>query len=858
MSFRGFALTIAGCPYLFTTGAVSTIPTSSSPLWFGADCTIATGYLHHPRARWTERAKPLDGDLELAPQTFSLHDAPLSSIGALVTRLATRDAINTTSTPLAASLTAAATSATVGDGSLFTAPCFGWIEGECVEVTAVASNTLTITRGALGTKAVAHTIDPAASRFPEVFTEFPWVVRRKVCLWGVDGANVATLLWAGFAVRAPALAEDGARYDLTADPLWTVLRQCPVGGSLGAARLVGYGRTGTTGRVQNTANAFLQSLWTLNATGARANVGSLGPFRDLEGALRDHEVETSARTTTAGLRVEAHLARSGRDLALNADALTATTAAFSCALTFCGETGDRVTSGWRTATRQALRITRGPVPSVWYCANANGRSNTWLVSSLAALPASWTATTTTDGTFSTTEQPALRVPLSDSWHVIFTPDPSFATGATDDGGVLGPRINGTVTVAPRKPGLTTAPEVVVLKDPAPLQVVYRVRADHWVYGIKRSVAALCEDGTADDWDWTGVDDVARATAGLRVAREWTFDGKRTLGSVVQECCQLHGCSPVLRSGRLALHAWGWPSAQATPANITKTMLVGRPTWTRWQEGLANRVQIKSADLVVDASQAGSRAKYGPGRQITVELAGLDEQTSPVDDPYDFARGVIGRMELWSEPLGVARFTVPADLEVGDGTALTRLELGRELTVSEWMLPDGAGGRGLSATRAVVVARDVDLGAASLTLDALLFPRLAYPYAPCGKVDSLISSTVVSLATSFVDGTSTYSGGEDAATFSAGDVVELIERDTTTLWTEQLTVASVDVALGRLTFTTALSATAQAKLAGSAWIDVRYAPFSACTTAQRAAWMFVGDDTTAVIGGTATRARPIAP
>ncbi len=314
----------------------------------------------------------------------------------------------------------------------------------------------------------------------------------------------------------------------------------------------------------------------------------------------------------------------------------------------------------------------------------------------------------------------------------------------------------------------------------------------------------------------------------------------------------------MRSGRLALHAWGWPSAQVIPANITASQIIGRPTWARWQEGLANRVQIKSAEIVVDASQAGSRAKYGPGRQIVVELAGLDEQTSPIDDPYDFARGVIGRMELWSEPLGVARFTIPCDLAVGDGTALAELELGRELTVTEWMLPDGAGSRGLVATRAVIVARDVDLGAASLTLDALLFPRVAYPYAPCGKVDSLISSTVVSLATAYVNGAQTYSGGDDSETFAAGDVVELIERDTTTAWSEQLTIASVDTVLGRLTFTGALSATAQGKIAGSEWIDVRYAPYADCAAAQQAAWMFVGDDTAEVIDGTAAPARPIAP
>lgn len=855
MTFKGFALSVAGCPYLFTTGAVTSLPSSSHPLWFGASTTLAAGYLHPPTGRLTERAKPLDGDLEQAPQTFSLHDAPHGSIGALLTWLATRDAVHTTSTPLAATVTAGATSWTVGDGSLFTAPCNAWCEGECVRVTAVSGNTLTVTRAHLGTKAVAHTIDAGRARFPEVFTDLPWIVRRKVALWGVDGAGAATLLWVGFAVRSPSLADDGARFDLSCDPLWVVLRQAPVGGDLGSTRLVGFGRTGTSSRTTSANLALLQTRWTF-ASGAIALVGSLGPFRSFEALARDHEGEVSARTNALSLRLEAHIARSARDARIDADAVTATVTTFWLQTTWLGQTTEQVTSSARSGTRQGVLSSFGPIPGAAYFTIPGG-SSTWCVASLASLPSSWSSATTTRGSLTTTETPALRTVRDDDFFVVLT------AVSTADGGELGPRVTGTVGLRERTPGagarLTGANNEIVLKDPPPLQVIYAVRTDHWVYGLRYSLSALVEDGTADDWDWSDSDDVVAATAGLRVARDWTFDGKRTLGSVVQECSLLHGCSPVLRAGRLALHAWGWPSAAATPAaSIGASQILGRPTWLRWQEGLANRVKIQSADLVVEASQAHSRARFGPGRQITVELAGLDDQASPIDDPYDFARGVIGRMELWSEPLGVARVVVPADLAVGSGTALTELELGDEASITEWMLPDGAGGRALTAARGVVISRELDLSAATLTLELILFQRLGYPYAPCAKVDSLISSTVVSLALNYVGGASTYSGGDDVETFAAGDKVELIERDTTTAWSEALTIQSVDVALGRITFTGALSATAQSKIAGSSWIDLRYDNFANCTATQKASWMFVGDDTDELIDATATRVRRIAP
>lgn len=850
--FKGFALTIAGCDVAFTTGGQSAL-TSSSDLW-PSPASVADGWLAWPRVRWSERAKPLDGDLDVSPLSFTLHDGQHAAAGGshLLTLLAARDAVNATSTPLASSITASATSATVGDGSLFTAPCIAWCEREAWAVSAVAGNVLTITRGALGTKATAHTVDAARTLYPEVFTSFPWATRRKVVLWGVDANNDCTALWSGFATRAPALDDDGARYTLACDPAWVVQRQNPVGGDLASVKVVGYARTGIAAdSLPGDGDALLRTTWTLNGTGRRAYAVSNGPFRDWDALARSHEADVASRTATAGTQINCHINRSGTSVTLNADAATSVTAAFSCSPIFAGRVLPRVPSEYRTATRQALTLSFADVPSSLYITTPNATS-TVLVSGLAGLPSSWSAVTNTLGGLTTVEVPALRAHISEDWSLLLT------GVTTTDGGTLGPRVTGAALPMPRKPALRQPPDVLMLKDGPALQAVYRVRTDHWALGLRYSVVALCEDAHPDDWDWTDVQLVTRATAGLRTARDWVFDGRRTLGSVVNECCLLHGCSPVLRGARLALHAWGWPSAAETPAAaVTAVQIIGKPTWKRWTDGLSNRLQIKSPELTIDASQAQSRARYGPGRVVTVELAGLDDQASPIADPQDFARSVMGRLELWSEPLGCVVFTVPCDLAVGDGTALTELELGRELRVTEWMVPDGAGGRGLTAARAFVLARDIDLGAATVQVEAALFLRQSYPYAPCAKAGSVVSGTVLALATGYVGGATSYSGAGDATTFAAGDVVDLIERDTTTAWTERLTIASVDTGLGRITFTGAMSATAQTKIAGG-WVDVRYAPFADCTAAQQAAWMFVGDDTAEVIDGTATRARAIAP
>ena len=867
MSLLGYALTIEGVDYLFTTGGLPAVSsTSPSDLWPDPG-EVADGYLAWPKNRITERAKPLDGDLELDGQRFVLHDAGHTSVNGapLLTWLATRDAQNVTSTPLAADLSDSATSFTVGDGSLLdTFPRVVWIEREAILCSGRFGNTVSVDtggRGYLGTKASAHTIDASRALFPEVFRDLPWINRRKVVLWEVDASGVASAVWIGYAVRGPVLAGggsdgEGAPYEVPCDSLWLVQSQCPVGGELGSVRPVGFGRCGR-GATDNTGNpdALVKVSFLVEDGVTRpppyiaAQVN--GPFRTFEQLGRALEEETLTRSTARGQRIDLQVQRSGSEARFNAEVVANISGfpIFSLLVVFGGTESARTGSSPRSTTRNGVTVSVRDVPRALYLA-IEGDTGTILVTGLGSLPSSWTATTSTDDTFTTVSTPVLRTVLDEDWYVL------LEVITATDGGALGPRITGSFRLAPRKPGVVPRQQILALRDPQPFQVVYRVRTDHWAYGLRRAVVPLCEDAQAEeDWDWSAVEDVARATAGLRVARDWSFAGKTTLGSVVRECCLLHGCTPVTRSGRLALHAWGWPDATVTPAvSLDREDILGDPTWQSWVEGLANRLQVKSEALNLDASQSQSRKRYGPGRQIAIELAGLDTQVSPIEDPTDFARSILGRLELWAEPLGVVRLTVAASYR-------SALELGKEFVVSEWMLPDGAGGRGLSEARAFVIARelDLDLDTASLTVEAIAFKRLAYPYAPCLRVAALADVDKIEYeAVGYINGTSSYSGGNDGETFAVGDEVELIVRDSTTLTTEAATVLAIDTAMRTMTFSAALSGTLQSTITGGAMVDVRFAPYATPVQAAQESWMFVGDDSTEVIDGTADRARPIAP
>ena len=179
MSWQGYALSVAGCPYLFTSGPLTLRECASSgagtaltsdeqtarPWWFydASLMGIAEGFLDVDAIAWAETAKPLDGDLDMGAQTFRLHDARADGHD-LVTWLATRFADDVTSSPLASSVSSSATTWTVGHGATFSVDSFVWCERECARVTAVSGNDLTVARAQLGTRAVAHAVDDAAGR----------------------------------------------------------------------------------------------------------------------------------------------------------------------------------------------------------------------------------------------------------------------------------------------------------------------------------------------------------------------------------------------------------------------------------------------------------------------------------------------------------------------------------------------------------------------------------------------------------------------------------------------------------------------------------------------------------------------
>jgi hypothetical protein len=132
----------------------------------------------------------------------------------------------------------------------------------------------------------------------------------------------------------------------------------------------------------------------------------------------------------------------------------------------------------------------------------------------------------------------------------------------------------------------------------------------------------------------------------------------------------------------------------------------------------------------------------------------------------------------------------------------------------------------------------------------------------------VSSTVVDVDATPI-GSFDYAGGTDGlggtgtgvqTLFAAGDRVELLTRDATTLTSEDRIISTITWTgtEWRIAFTVALSAGMQAAIAAGP-VDIRGSAYatSGLTSAQKD-YMHIADDATLVIDGTADRARVIAP
>jgi len=293
------------------------------------------------------------------------------------------------------------------------------------------------------------------------------------------------------------------------------------------------------------------------------------------------------------------------------------------------------------------------------------------------------------------------------------------------------------------------------------------------------------DQVSDSVDWDRIAAVAPRAAAWLTGRDYYIDLSKPILDTFRNEGALNGCLCLATyHGRLAYA--GIREVTATEhmdATITKTDLrrdAAPPAMTDVRDGLASgyKLTFPSGDIlrIIDGSAI---AECGEGVDI--------EATAPFASSYQAASGsvmddafqqlvsnyALPAVHAWSRAYRTA--VLPLTLKHAG------LEVGSILSISEWVLPNGSGTRGLSSAPAVVMGRRVNYSKGTVDLTVRLSSSGITGYAPEALVASVVGA-VVTLDTTTL-GTHGFAPADEtdagASYFTVGDPVLLHELDTTT-------------------------------------------------------------------------------
>ncbi len=862
----GYALSLDGCPLLFRDGTSTSLPTSTDADWSTA--WTAACLLETPQISWTERIHVIDGDMDVEAQTFQLHDASLGSgiTGSYpcITYLTTRSSENIVGHKITGSISAAALSITIlaGGASYPSGSQVIYVDQEAILCDSRSGNVFTVNasgRGYYGSLAVAHTTTTdvyGASGAAVAWRDFPGFHRRRVILWRVSGAGVATPLWRGICGITPRLARGGAMMEIQAEHLWTRIADLPLGPPAAGAHLSRFNSGGIQLGLRPGDNQLTVNIpW----TGLFVST-SIQPT--LDDALTAAVGALQRQADSVG--VEATMRASVLNDAIHFEVTVPTATMVTVAAQIAGGKKESVT--WE-GNHADLDLTE--LPSALVYVDPGNSAYDLPVDNTLSMPTLGYTAASPDG-FRTSTAPVFRGAYSDDLWLDVSPSSYSSYYST---------LTGSAKLTPRTSLGRPSPRPFWVTEALYLKATACITTEHWAhglrYGVVAGVAGLTQTGLdARDWEWSGFDRLVRLRTGPSAARKWFFDGSTKFGPTFTAICRYEGAALAIRNSRFSPIVIQPPIATDVPvATLTKADILGVSLWSHNDDGLVNCAEVETNDLKVLVRDVNSVSRYGPTRTVKLELKdGVTRGSDPRSIAQNVLRNVIG---MFSEPTYLA--TIKCRLDKADA-----IQTGDYISVTEPFMPNGDGTRGWATKVVQVVGRTPSTREedGSVTLFVLDYGRPALSgYAPAARCASgATPSNFVNIDINYIAVGSAESGlptdyaGSDQAgytgsandggvtMFVAGDRVQLRVIDEASPPTPvSMIVASTDVTGGLrvINFTSSLPTSPYdwpAKIAaGVAKIDVVYDAWdtSGFQTAQQN-YAAIGSYTTDVIGNSTTK------
>jgi hypothetical protein len=857
-----FLVLVDGLDYVIATDGVTSMPTSTDAAWPSdiAGMTLLTNALVTPRGTISERARPLDGDLEVSgTSTFRLKDITpaagsasgqwwLTYLGATRFSSIVQSQLTVSASATDATLTVDSTSGFASSGTLY-------INRETVTYSGTTPTTFTgCTRGKYGSRATQQLVNTSVGFRPQVWAQWSGFEGRRISWWHVDGSNVARLLWIGVVKNGPRLVsgdtpEAGAQWELQCEHVWNYEKQLRLGIQGASCRLVGV----------NAAYIIASARWPSGGFAASSlsalDAASLQPSLDAACGLVQRTLND--RYQTLGVDATSQLSVS-RDRITHRLRMSGVGSPVYAAIYRLSETGFFQASTSGADPREAeAELTSAPSVVVWA---PTGFSTTYALDTVSGLPTTWGPTAVGDSTVSS----YVLSGVYDDRRIVIEPS---ATSSSP------PSVTGQL----RMISLATGRDIgdnpygfrdrgQFLADPPQLRVMGRIASNRWLSAIRYGLTT--ENNAANPISAVDGRNYDFATYGARIQaltessaspRVLYLDGSRSFGDIVSDQFKFQGVGLGIRNGRVTPFVFLPPTRTDTITALSSSSadLLSKSTWGRNPDGIINTVEIETDNGKVVVNDQLSIARFGQGRVMSLKLVGSDDPRFVDPDPLQVMQHVLRRViNLWSIPTYVR--TVRLSL-----SRMHSLYIGDYVTLTEWLTPNGSGGRGPVAVTSQVIGKSICLDSKPyVELELLEYgQQYVYGYAPCARVESIAGGVLTirnngsTLGNSTIkdpsgSNLSTYSGTANdggVTPFQAGDKVKLVKRNTTSVTEETgFTIQSTSPSGTALASTITVSPN-PATVIGTDWYDVVFDSYSSPTTNMRA-YAYVGAYSTRKING----------
>lgn len=737
-----------------------------------------------PTLAWDERASPVQGTVDVGSLRFwlaSSDDAPTLTLGARDAQPFTR---------LAGDHSATATTITVESTDAFAASGAIHIGRERIEYVGKTATTFTgCTRGTAGTKARRYLASGALHRVYDAGTDerLPALNGRRCTVWlyrlsEAGEATDPTLVYDG-RVAAGAGVVDTSAWEVVVEH---AVRALDADGEAPTLSLYGYAH----GSVRRSPSVVVESVpfycpllarWAYSGGVREMTINRDAGDPDNGGwsVSREQYLERWNRASTAGAYgISATLVARG-NLRVDASDLTNDRRLTTWHGWLEAETYDPADPG-DTRDYATTYAPAGP---------GMPRACLWMVNELPLPPSERSKVPATP-----------TYPLSDStlawWTLTAKCVGGDMTAAICDPAdqSADPIISGfgvKVTGVTAMPEEATGVSPWLITQPTTARVGLYARGARWWstlrYGVLDQVDALRgTDQLSDSLAWDRIGDVAATMNAHPTRREYVVDLEEPFLTLLRNECRLNGLALATWHGRVSVcRIRETAVTEPRAASLTAGHLRRGETATLREctDGLATAYKLslpapsKDAITVVDA---GAVAESGSGDTIecTAPLGMLPLGTDVASPALQGAviQIAAGLLAPWVRPYQVVAW--PGDLR------LAGLQIGDVAEVEEWMLPDGAGGRGLSGKVGVVLGVRRDFDAGRVDLELRLSPSAVAGYAPACLVSGISGADVtvdtVTLGAAGMadatnaDGSPRTDGG--ASFFTAGANVLLVEID----------------------------------------------------------------------------------